>query len=450
MGTAGFGLVLLAVPLVTFNALRATPNMTYGDLPLALSAALLLAVWLRSGLPRGTVPAGFAAGVLLLAAGGVLAIVPADAAGSLVPTSRFVVTLALMPLIVMLAASTPARVHMLVDAWLVAAAINSVVAASDLLGATRVGLSLTSLDFVTYTDRAPGLTGHPNHLGLVAAMALPVAVSRLGAGGVRGLAALIFVPLLIMGVGVSGSRGAFIAAAAGIVMLFAFEISTRRARTTLLLFGAPVVTFVLVVSMLGNNELAGSVTIERLRGGAGAGLSDEQRRQTLKESLEEALAHPIVGAGFAEVRTAHNIYIQLLQAGGLLALAGFASFAAAIIRRARWLAHPARGSPRWLTSLASGCGASVSVWLLFGMVGNAVYDRYLYIPVGMTLALALVHKRWCVGSESPSAEPPLSTLARDDDPRATRLAQNRAGDARSLHPVAHRAERAGAAVRDRT
>lgn len=450
MGAAGFTLVLLAVPLVTWNALRATPNITYGDIPLALSAAPLLAVWLRSGLPRGTVPAGFAVGVLFLVAGGVLAVLPADAAGSLVPTFRFGVTLALMPLIVMLAASTPGRVNAIVDAWLLAAAINSIVGALDLLGVTNIGLSLTSLDFVTFTDRAPGLTGHPNHLGLVAAMALPVAVSRLGAGGVRGLAALIFVPLLIMGVAVSGSRGAFIAAAAGVVILFAFGVSTRRARTTLLLFGAPVVTFVLLVSVLGNNELAGSVTIERLRGGGGAQLSDEQRRQTLRESLDEALAHPLVGAGFAEVRTAHNIYIQLLQAGGLLALAGFASFAAAIIRRARWLALPTRGSPPWLIRLAAGSGASVCVWLLFGVVGNAVYDRYLYIPVGIILALALVHRRWWAVAGEPPTQQPVSNLARHDEQRATRLAQDRPGNARPRDPVAHRPERTGAAARGRT
>jgi O-antigen ligase len=222
-------------------------------------------------------------------------------------------------------------------------------------------------------------------------MALPVAVARLGAGGTRGLAACVLVPLLIGGVFVSGSRGAFIAAAAGVVILFAFGAATRRLRTTLLLFGVPVVAFVVVIAMLGENELSGSVTIERLGGGGGAVQSDNERLLTLRESIDDAIAHPLVGAGYEEVRTAHNIYVQLLQAGGLLALIGFVAFAAAIVRRARRLALASTGSPPWLMSLAAGCGASVGVWLLFGMVGNAIYDRYLYLPVGVTLALALVH-----------------------------------------------------------
>lgn len=391
--TAGYALLLLAIPLMTCNALRAGENVTYGDIPLALATALLLGSWFLTGVPRGVIPVGLPLGALLLLAGGLLAIVPAENLDSLLPTLRFAVTLALVPLVIMLAASTPRRLHRLVDVWLFAAGVNSVVAALDLLGVTAIGFSLTPLDFVNITNRAPGLTNHPNHLGLVVAMALPLAVARLGAGGARGLAACGLVPLLIGGVFVSGSRGAFVAAAAGVIILFAFGAATRRLRTTLLLFGAPIVAFVVVVVLMGNNELAGGVTLERLSGGAGATQSDDQRLLTLRESLDEAVAHPVVGAGFEEVRTAHNIYVQLLQAGGVLALAGFLAFAAGMVRLARGLSVASSGSPPWLMSLAAGCGASMCVWLLFGMVGNAVYDRYLYIPVGITLAAALVHRR---------------------------------------------------------
>jgi O-antigen ligase len=420
--TFGYVLVLIAVPLSTCNALRAGQNVTYGDIPLALATVLLLGSWLVRGLPRGVVPAGLPLAALLLLAAGVLAIVPAENLASLLPTLRFAVTLGLTPVIIMLAAGTPRRVRTLVDVWLLGAAVNSAVAALDMLGVTSIGTSLLSLDFVNTTNRAPGLTNHPNHLGLVAAMALPVAIARLGAGGMRGLAACGLVPLLIGGVFVSGSRGAFIAAAAGAVILFAFGTTTRRARTTLLLFGAPVVAFVVVVVMLGNNALAGSVTIERLGGGGGATQSDNARLLTLRQSVDKAIQHPLVGVGFVEVRTAHNIYVQLLEAGGLIALAGFLAFAGAMVRRARRLALPGSGSPPWLMSLAAGSGASICVWLLFGMVGNAVYDRYLYIPVGVVLALALMHDRWFARDQQPprpnDPPSPLRLRHRAPAPRA--------------------------------
>jgi hypothetical protein len=45
---------------------------------------------------------------------------------------------------------------------------------------------------------------------------------------------------------------------------------------------------------------------------------------------------------------------------------------------------------------------------MFGMVGNAIYDRYLYLPVGITLAIALVHKRWIAPSGPPQPAAPAA------------------------------------------
>jgi O-antigen ligase len=410
LSRAGYALVLLAVPLVTFNALRPSENMTYGDIPLAIGAVLLLALWLRHGHPRGVVPLGLVVGASLLLATGLLSSMPAEDA-SLAPALRFSVTLGFMPLILMYAASTPRRVQQLVDAWLLAAGLNAAVGALDILGVTDIGTSLTSVDFVTYTDRATGLTGHPNHLGLVAAMALPVAISRLGAGGLRGLAAFGLVPLLIIGVVESGSRAATLAAVAGVAIFFLLGVSTRRTRTPLLLIAASLVTFVTLIAIVGHNELTGSVTVERLGGGAGAPQSNEARILALRESITQALDNPLVGDGYSVVRTANNIYLQVFQAGGILALAGFLTFAVSIVRRARWLALPSHGSPPWLTGLAAGSGASACVWLVYGMVGNAVYDRYLYVPVGVALAVGLVHRRFFGMSQPPKPPPTAGGIA---------------------------------------
>lgn len=389
-------LVLIAVPLVTCNALRATTNVTYGDLALVAAAVFVVAAWLRRGHPRGVVPLGVVLGATVILAIGLLSSMVAPSDGSLAAALRFSVALGALPLIIMFAAGTPRRVNRVVDVWLFAAAVNSAVGALDLLGVTQIGLSLTDIDFVSVTDRAPGLTYHPNHLGLVAAMALPVAVARMGAGGLRGLAALALVPMFIVGVVESGSRGALLAAVAGTGVVFILGVTTRRLRRTVLLFAAPVAVFAVMIALLGHNQLTGEVTFERLAGGAGAAQSDQERLLTLHQSFDEATDHALIGQGFLVVRSAHNIYLQLVQAGGVLALAGFLVFCWSILRRARWLARSSSGAPPWLMTLAAGSGASICVWLLFGLVGNAIYDRYLYIPVGVTLALALVHRRFSV------------------------------------------------------
>ncbi len=408
---AAYALVLVAIPLVTCNALRATTNMTYGDIALVLAAVLVAGVWLRRGHERGVVPGGFVVGCVAILAMGLLSSMAADDAGSLESALRFSVALTVMPLVIMFAADTPHRIQRIVDVWLLAAGVNSAVGALDILGVTHIGMSLTSIDFVTYTDRAPGLTYHPNHLGLVAAMALPVAIARLGSGGLRGLAAVALVPLLVVGVVESGSRGALLAAVAGAGVVFLLGVATHRMRRTVLMFAAPVVTFAVLVAVLGNSQLTGSVALERLGGGGGAAQSDQERIVTLRESVDAAGEHVLIGGGFEVVRTAHNIYLQLLQAGGVLTLLGFLVFAWAILRRTRWLALPSHGSPPWLMTLAAGAGASLSVWLLFGLVGNAIYDRYLYVPVGLALALALVHRRLLSASDPTTPAPPDPTPA---------------------------------------
>lgn len=393
-GRAGYTLVVLSVPLLACNALRAGGFLALGDIPLALGALLLFVAWLRAGHPEGAVPVGFAVGAFVLVGTGVLALLPAGRAESLASTVRFSLALC-TPVVIMLAGTTTRRVHRVVDAWLIGAALSAAVGALDILGVTRFGASLTSVDFVAFADRASGLTQHPNHLGLVSAMALPVAIAQFSAAGrSRGLVGLVIVPLLLIGVVESGSRGALLAAAAGVALVFAIGSSATLRRRTALLVLAPVVAFVALVSTVGGSGLTGAVTAERFSGGGAALESNQERLLTLRESVDQVVENPLVGSGFSVVRTAHNVYLQVFQAGGVLALAAFVGLAGAVVLRARRLALVAQGELRpWLPSLAAATGASVCVWLLFGVVGNAIYDRYLYIPIGIVLALSSLYRQ---------------------------------------------------------
>ena len=74
--------------------------------------------------------------------------------------------------------------------------------------------------------------------------------------------------------------------------------------------------------------------LERLVGGSDpygyVAQSTEERAQIYPAVWHEILQRPIVGHGFEYVRGAHNIYLQLLHAGGIIALTAFLIFAAGI------------------------------------------------------------------------------------------------------------------------
>lgn len=390
--------VLVAVPLVSFNVLRAPGNLTFGD-PLLLLAGLLVgAAWLKRGHAGGVIPVGLPIGAGLIFGAALIAILPPERADVVGPTLRFVITIGLLPLILMFSSATPRRVQRLIDVWLLGAFVNSVVAITDRLGATRIGGSLASYDFVALQDRATGLTNHPNTLGLVVALALPMAIARSASAGARGPLAVLTVLALIGGVAMSGSRGALLAAGGGIILLFVLAAASIRSRMGTMLIAIFVAITLLIIFSPGKPERLGTVTVERLSGGLNATDSDTQRRALLHEAVADWLERPLVGRGYSPVRPSHDIYLQLLQGGGIIALAGFLTFAAATLSRARRTSRPAAGIPSWVSGVAAGSGAGFGVWLLFGLVGTQTYDRFLYVPVGVILAIGLIHQRM-MGSE---------------------------------------------------
>ena len=99
-----------------------------------------------------------------------------------------------------------------------------------------------------------------------------------------------------------------------------------------------------------------------------------------------------MGEGFDVVLVAHNIYLQLIQGGGVLALVGFVVFATGIMRSTRTVTCGEllrAGIPQALLAAST---AAMGTWLLYGLVGNALYDRYLYAPAGFVLAIGLVSR----------------------------------------------------------
>ena len=324
------------------------------------------------------------------------------------PTLRFIVPISVMPLVLMFAGSTFRWSERLVDMWLLGAAGNAVVGLLDRFGLTSIGASLAPFDYAGLQDRAAGLTNHPNHFGLVVAMAMPMVIARLLSGGRRGRLALLALPLLVAGLAASGSRGALLAAGGGVLLYLLLAIGRSRSRAGLALMVAMAATVVLLALGPEQTRELGVVSAERFAGQRGATDSDYERRQLLVEAIADVQELPFMGVGYSSTRPAHDIYLQFLQGGGIVALIGFLLFAGSVLRRASALSRATAGIQPNLSALAAGSGASFGVWLLYGLVGPNTYDRYLYLPVGMVLALSLVHWRLAAApSASSGVMPPL-------------------------------------------
>jgi hypothetical protein len=423
---AAFGCLALAIALFTVNALRVSQSLSFGDPLLVVAGGFVAVRYVQRGLPRAAIPVWLPAASAAILLAGLIAAFRGDVGADLVPTLEFAGTLFAMPVIAVVLIDTPRRLERTVDGWLLAASLSALVGAADLAGHLNIGLRLTNLDFVLYTHRAPGLTLHPNHLGLVSAMALPVALTRAirpvapGAGLGFTLRNLGYALALAIGILVSGSRSGLLAAVVALVALPLLQDARRRV-------GWLVALPVIVIGMLGvvvlDSSLAASlgiVTGSRLTGSAaGTNISDDYRVSAYGSALHQIAQDPIVGQGFGVARVAHDIYIQLLQAGGIIALGAFLLVVAGAFRVRREIERRPARTPS--SDLAVACNASLIAWLVNGALQNQLYDRYLYIPLGLLLAIGEMNRRLSVRRARPVTDPSWG-----DQPGRRPLAASRA------------------------
>lgn len=301
--------------------------------------------------------------------------------------------LVLVPLVLSAVAATPRRATVFATLWLLSATASALFAFTDTVGLTN----MTELTGAATRDlRATGLAGHPNHLGLASALALPVAVLGIS-GRLPGRVPLHVVAAFMLGfaVTVSGSRAAFAAAVAA-SLLTALLIAGGRRR--LALVGAVLVVgglaVVAGVSLTGVEQGAYEETDAVARfGQSQSGQESFETRSELRErALDQFAANPLTGVSFRQLKTAHNIYLQLASSGGILALGAFAVFIAGALALAWRLLRRARfATPQRMLVVA--LLVAFCTWLGAGMIGNTVTDGYLYLPVGLMLALELYRRR---------------------------------------------------------
>jgi O-antigen ligase len=408
LATATMGAGVLAI---TFSGVRPLSGATLADILFVVAAGFLVSspslpcrvpLWLSVGaygiLVAGLLSATFAPPVAFDGDG---LPVSSNFGGNILVAIRFAITVLVLPLLIGAVADSRARVDGLVGLWLASVVLNSLVALSDSFQLTSIGEQLTGLASVP--GRAIGLTPHSNHLATIAAMAIPIALSRATTAQSSLMRRLSGVSVLVLagGIGVSGSRAGLLAGALGVTLVLLFQ-RRERIRAIRIVVATLALTAVLVATAFGPGLVSElSSGYERLTGKiapTSVQESDDARRQAYGRAIKDFVQHPLTGTGLGTARLAHNLYLQLLQGGGILLLCSFAVFALGALRLGYRLSRDSRLSAD-MQSLAGALTISLTVWLIAGLVQNPLYDRFLYLPVGFLLSLQFLIARAAVAPD---------------------------------------------------
>jgi hypothetical protein len=384
-------LVFLCIGVITssWNGLRAGAGLALCDVFLVL-AALCFVGTILSGrslfavAPRWLVIPAYALLVDVLFS----ALIAGSSLTSMVPGIRFVVALLFTPLVVGLIAGNLGALWLVVDCWLFSAGVNAAVGTSDYFAHTHIGQSLTG---ATNIGRVPGLTTQPNHLAFVCIFAMPILVARMLQAQSRSLklAYLSMTVLTILGLLASGSRGGALGGVFVLVSVPFFQPAIRKRAIKIFAIGIAVIGLAGIVIQ----PNISFISIQRLTGAssalAGVEVANSQRSAARQIAIAQFNSSPLYGVDFSNVREAQNIYLQLLSAGGVIALLAWLGFWIGGIRSSFRFARLPDIAPE-LRGLAGAICGTLSAWLIMGTVENQLYDRYLFVPCGLFIGCLVV------------------------------------------------------------
>ncbi len=284
----------------------------------------------------------------------------------------------ILPAILMINGATRERCRLLLDLFALAAAISAIVGLLDVAGLHFLATRPIA------NSRSSGLTIHPNYLAFESALAVPVTLLWIGRGGRWTLGGVFASAALLGGVYSSGSRAAAVGAVLAVATTVIFVPRLRRLAGLMI----PLAGVAVVVLLAFTN--AGTQILHKVRlnpGNPTTVASNTTRNEAAHTALVQFRARPLEGVGFEVIEDAHNIYLQLLAAGGLITFAAFLVYCGGLGRA--YLR--AREGP--LRDEATVIVASVLVWLVGGAFDNQLIDKFLYVMPGLLLAMAYLVER---------------------------------------------------------
>lgn len=345
-------------PMNNVKPVAAISFVTMSDVFLLVGVMTLFPVLVSRGIGR---QAPFLIGVAGLVVVGLLSSAAAEVpAASLNVLVRLLVGAMFLPLVFM--AWRPGRgvMTLLAVAYL---AGNGISVADGLITRT-----------VSVEGRYIGLTEHPNILGLTSLLAISLVPFLLAEVPRRfRWTMLVAGAVSAYGIWMSGSRAALLGAVA---MILIYLVLSRSIEHALLLFGASIVPMYLVGRALTSSDV-GSNALDRLRGGGSASLSDIDRENIARTAIDKFVDHPILGTGFADASLAHNIYLQIAAAGGVLGLAFYLLVLGATVRQPLLLQQPLR-----LLALPA------MAYALVGPLTPLLWDRYIWCALALPFLVA--------------------------------------------------------------
>lgn len=228
--------------------------------------------------------------------------------------------------------------------------------------------------------RRIGFSTHPNIMGLCAMLAVGVAIVLWEVmPRFWGVMALGAATLCAGGVWVSGSRAALLALVA---MLVLYPVVSRSVLTAVALFGLSLPVIFAAAQAILAGENSADNAFGRLLGGGSASYSDLDREMLADVARAEFEAHPVLGAGLADVYAAHNIYLQIVAAVGVVGLAFFIAMLASVLLRCLSI-------DRRFVLLILPCFG----YVMIGVITTIIWDRFVWCVLALPFLLPLVREQ---------------------------------------------------------
>jgi energy-converting hydrogenase Eha subunit A len=402
-GLRRLGVLLLTLSFVSicWTAVR-VDGFEPGQILLAVAVVVLGLDALRA--KRSVqVPRGMLVGAIIIAVAGLLsAVFPASAAyistrfdpvsplgiaalggnGNLTQLAKFEVALVGVIVAVLLLRPSIAEAKRLAGAWVISALVSAAVAASDASGHTSISAHL--LGYVDINGRQGGLSVQANDLAVSTAIALPVLLFWLVHGSARTKVAGAFgLGLVAYSSILAGSRGGF---AGMLVAAVLFVLFTPRLRLRVVIFGIPLVLLAGCLAILAFPSVLSTIATDVRFAGDLSAASNIGHVLGLQQGLSDVQQSPIFGIGFDHLTEATEVHLQLLAAGGVLALGGYLLYWFTVIRAGFAARHVD-------VAFGSALLASVLTFMALNFVENQVANTYQYVAAALLVSVAAMQRQ---------------------------------------------------------
>ncbi len=355
------GLLALGTALSPLDNLRPVPALAFAstsDIVLLVGVLCLLPVLIGRRLSFDPMFLLGAAGLVIAGlVSSALAVAPGASLNMLL---RLVVGALLLPLAYM--AWRPPR-HVVVT-----------LASAYVLGNVANVVAAYAVGSVGDGGRRIGYSTHPNVMGLCAMLGIALMPFLLEAlpKACRPVV-LAATAVCAWGVWISGSRAALIVAVA---VLALWVLVSRSVPVALSLVGLSIPPLWYVGANI-NDLTASDNALGRLLGGGSSQGSDQEREMIARTAWNAFLDRPILGNGLSDVLAAHNIYLQVAAAVGVVGFVVFLLMLASTVLRALRL---------------DGVGALLVLPCLgYGMIGlltTLIWDRYIWAVLALPFLAA--------------------------------------------------------------